>query len=607
MRKFFYLFHCLFLCYSLAAKSPNQYFNFIDPLPGAKYINREACIIIKPGEQLQKYSLFDKKAYTLTGSISGPCQFNLIQSTDEKTIIIKPIQPFQFGENVKVEFTDNIKTTYGTGIKAFSFSFAIKSNEVKVNPQLNLASEFRSYKPPIPQWNEPQNDLIQVFPVIKVIYYSNPAQGRIFLSNFPFNLQIPNVPHLIILNNNAKPFHAIQMTTPCFDFNMQPNGHLTYFDPRYRKYVELDENYNLVDSFYCGNGYGTDLHELRVLPDRHALLMSYDSQHVDMSQVVPGGDPDAVVSGLIIQEIDESKNVVFQWRSWDHFQITDAWHENMLAHAIDAVHGNAIELDNDGNILISSRHLDEITKINRTTGEVIWRLGGKNNQFTFINDPLKFNYQHAIRRLNNGNIILFDNGNYHEPPFSRAVEYKLDEVNMTSKLVWQYRRSPDVYGLAMGFAQRLDNGNTLISWGAANPTITEVRPNGKKTLELSLPTGVFTYRAFKYLYKEDGTGKLIPEVMYLGQNFPNPFNPVTSIRFGIPRLNGNSTAVNGRLIVYDALGRQIAVLIDGDLEPDTYTVDFNAGELSSGIYFYTLYVSGGSAKYYESKKMLLVK
>jgi hypothetical protein len=159
----------------------------------------------------------------------------------------------------------------------------------------------------------------------------------------------------------------------------------------------------------------------------------------------------------------------------------------------------------------------------------------------------------------------------------------------------------------MGFAQRLDNGNTIISWGAANPTITEVRHNKTKALEIDLPAGVFTYRAFKYPYKEDGTGKLIPEAVYLNQNFPNPFNPVTSIRFGIPRLNGNNSAVNGRLVVYDALGRQIAVLIDGDLEPDTYTVDFNAGELSSGIYFYTLYVSGSSAKYYESKKMLLVK
>jgi len=55
--------------------------------------------------------------------------------------------------------------------------------------------------------------------------------------------------------------------------------------------------------------------------------------------------------------------LIFQWRSWDHFQITDATHENLLASNIDYVHGNAIEIDTDSNIIISSRHMDEITKL----------------------------------------------------------------------------------------------------------------------------------------------------------------------------------------------------------------------------------------------------
>ena len=55
--------------------------------------------------------------------------------------------------------------------------------------------------------------------------------------------------------------------------------------------------------------------------------------------------------GLIIQEIDENKNVVFQWRSWDHMEITDAEHINFTGTNIDYVHGNAIDYDHDGNIL----------------------------------------------------------------------------------------------------------------------------------------------------------------------------------------------------------------------------------------------------------------
>ena len=88
----------------------------------------------------------------------------------------------------------------------------------------------------------------------------------------------------------------------------------------------------------------------RVLNNGHALLMSYDKQPVNMSLIVPGGHPNAMVTGLIIQEIDENKNVVFQWRSWDHYLITDAVDVNLTFSTIDYCHGNAIELDNDGNL-----------------------------------------------------------------------------------------------------------------------------------------------------------------------------------------------------------------------------------------------------------------
>jgi len=96
---------------------------------------------------------------------------------------------------------------------------------------------------------------------------------------------------------------------------------------------------------------------------------------------------------LVIQEVDTYGTVYFQWRSWDHFLITDATDDiNLLAANIDYVHGNAFEFDLDGNLLISSRHLDEITKINYETGDVIYRFGllSKNNEFIINNDPIGF-------------------------------------------------------------------------------------------------------------------------------------------------------------------------------------------------------------------------
>jgi arylsulfotransferase ASST/type IX secretion system substrate protein len=330
------------------------------------------------------------------------------------------------------------------------------------------------------------------------------------------------------------------------------------------------------------------------------LLMCYDSQRVDMRALVPGGDSAATVIGLIVQEIDRDKNVVFQWRSWDHFQITDATHENLLARQIDYVHGNAIELDTDGNLLISSRHMDEITKISRTTGEIMWRLGGKNNQFTFLNDSAGFSHQHAIRRLANGNIILFDNGNYHTPQFSRAVEYRLDEGKKTAELVWQYRNQPEAYGAAMGYAQRLENGNTLIGWGSTNPSVTEVRPDGTKVFELTFDSGIFSYRAFRFPWKTDPSsgGRGTPATYTLSQNYPNPFNTLTNILVGIPFESVISFKI------YDAQGRQIQSVVDGIKQnKGDFFVKFDGSSLASGTYFYRLIGEGFS----QTRKMILMK
>ena len=120
-----------------------------------------------------------------------------------------------------------------------------------------------------------------------------------------------------------------------------------------------------------------------------------------------------------------------------------------------------------------------------------------NNQFTFPNDSIEISYQHDIRRIANGHITMFDNGNFHTPNFSRSIEYQLDEVNKIATLVWQYRNTPDIYGGSRGSSQRLSNGNTFICWGSTNPNFTEVTPDGTVVLEMSLPSGIYSYRGYK--------------------------------------------------------------------------------------------------------------
>jgi hypothetical protein len=574
---------------------------YVSPLPGSRYNKGETSIIIRFKYSVDVNSITPEK-FSILGSITGKHIFKIVLADDNHTVILKPDIYFALGENVTCRISNDIGSNNSSNISTKNFTFKISDSNIKNEGLWNFTYfEYNAQKgdygksivdevsPPFLNSDPSPPD----FPKLTVTKILGTAPGYIFASNFPFG-QLPSVPFLMILGNIGNPVLYKKMNARCFDFKVQ-NNTFTYFDLTGGKFYAANASFSITDSFYCGNGYSTDVHELLLLPDNHAYMMSYDPQRVDMSQVVPGGDTDAVVSGLIIQEIDADKNVIFQWRSWDHFQITDATHEDLLAHSIDYVHGNAIDLDHDGNVLISSRHMDEITKINRQTGNIMWRLGGKNNQFTFINDPIKFSYQHAIRKLANGNYLLFDNGNYHTPPFSRAVEYKLDEINKTATLVWQYRNTPDVYGSAMGNAQRLPNGNTLIGWGSANPTVTEVTPNGTKVFEMSLPNGVFSYRVFRHTW--DGAPEVNLSTYSLFQNYPNPFNPVTYIKYDL--LEDSYVSLK----IYDIAGKEITTLVSENQQRGTYLMDFNGQTLSSGIYFYKLTTNN----FEQSRKMVLVK
>jgi hypothetical protein len=97
----------------------------------------------------------------------------------------------------------------------------------------------------------------------------------------------------------------------------------------------------------------------------------------------------------------------------------------------------------------------------------------------------------------------------------------------------------------------------------------------------------------------------IAEVFALGQNYPNPFNPVTRIRFSIPLSRGVSEGrgVFAKLIIYDAQGKQVAVLVNEQLSSGKYEYDWDASSYASGVYYYKL-IAGS---YSEVKKMILIK
>jgi hypothetical protein len=496
---------------ALAWPSPHTLgpYAYVSPAPGSALQMPGTTIIVRPGAVVDPASV-RTGIIQAVGSQSGPHDGITRLSDDGKTIIFRPSTAFDMGDTVTCTIEAGIRILPGGGLPQATFSFTIFLEPLPA-PQPAPASVLSEEMGAAPraQWQAPwslrsgpgvgmaADTVPSDFPPLAAVGGGPTGDGSLFLSAIKFG-DPAYQSYLMILGNDGAPVFYRKIGGLGLDFKVQPCGRLSYFDAAADAFYVMNANYAVVDSFRVGHGYYTDLHELQLLPDGHALLMAYDGRAVDMSAVAEGGNPGAIVTGLIIQELDRAKDVVFQWRSWDHFQITDVVNHSLTAASIDYVHGNAIEKDTDGNLLISSRHMDEITKISREDGHIIWRLGGTNNEFTFVNDPEKFSHQHSIRRLPNGHVILFDNGNFHTPSHSRAVEYALDESAKTATLVWEYRNSPETYGSAMGSVERLANGNTVIGWGATGPALTEVTPEGTEVEEITLPDGIFSYRAFRY-------------------------------------------------------------------------------------------------------------
>lgn len=283
---------------------------------------------------------------------------------------------------------------------------------------------------------------------------------------------------------------------------------LTYFHKDLQEWRVLNGFMQETDTLAASDGLSADYHDFRLLSDGSYFILSYDSIIVDMSQLVENGNPEAIIHGVaVIEEFNAEHELVMEWNGWDNLNITDYTHLNLTSPEFTWMHVNSIEIDYDNNILISDRRSDDVIKYNRLNGELIWYLGGPLSDFTILNDPFGgFSKQHDARRLDNGNILLFDNGNNHNPPISRAVEYEINEQNHTATMVWEYIHPEHYLALAMGSIQRLSNGNTLINWGTIpgeGAVITEVDYEKNIVLEITYPNAYHSYKVRKQNWNFD--------------------------------------------------------------------------------------------------------
>jgi len=541
---------------------------YLSPVPGAEYVSPQTRYFLVRFMAISPYDLTNLSTFiTVAGEVSGAHPGQTRIATDNNTVIFEVSSGFSNDELVTVTLIPTVDPGAPGVVEPYQYQFMVTgpmppppppppppassgsaAREQVVNTQATPDTECKTL--PIADMAMMAEDTVSVaaadgpmimpngvsvpsdFPEVVITVNNNPSTGYIFLA----------YPHgganryVLMLDNSGYPVWYRRVgpgdSTLWNEFKVQKNGMITM-----GMFIGYDRNFNWIRNYDAGNGYVTNHHDLEVLEDDGYLIIAGRNNTVDMTRYVPGANPNANVHETILQEYTAAGELIFQFRSWDNFDIRDveALVENPLGGNIRFPHINAIDVDDDGHLLISSRHISEITKINRDSGEMIWRLCGSDpvrSDFTFVNDPLNgFSSQHDISVLGNGRYMLFDNGNGHSPRVSRAVEYELDLNAMTATLVWEFRDTPDKYSHYMGNAQRLPNGNTLINFVMAGyPKAIEVDPNGVKRFEMNLLPGSDLYRAFRFPW--DG----MVEVPYLVVESPPDNLTLIFNKFGDPNV-----------------------------------------------------------------------
>jgi hypothetical protein len=276
------------------------------------------------------------------------------------------------------------------------------------------------------------------------------------------------------------------------------------------EYLLLNSSYQEIAS-YRMDGHFTDSHEFETSPDgSRVLLLGFSFVTRDLTAY--GGKADAQVIDAVIQEQDAATGeVLFEWSALDHIPLTET-QEPLTEAMVDPVHANSLAYDADGDLLMSARHTSTVYKIDRETGAVRWRLGGAASDFAFPDPAQRPSYQHDARRLPDGRLMLFDNGNKSSPQRSRGAVYELDEQTMTARLAEDVQNPDPVFTLFAGSARQTDNGNVLLGYGSAGRMVEFA--GGEPVFTGTFPQGTYSYRAIRTDWT--GTPATKPRVEWRG-------------------------------------------------------------------------------------------
>ncbi|GFF40326.1 L-arabinitol 4-dehydrogenase [Aspergillus udagawae] len=337
------------------------------------------------------------------------------------------------------------------------------------------------------------------------------------------------------------------------DFKVQRyNGadYLTYWEGTevesrgYGSWYMLDSTYTQKYQISpVGNFGGGDLHEFHITEQGTALVTVYDPVPADLTSI--GGPELGWILDGIFQEIDiETGELLFEWRASKHYPVNSTYEPLDAAgkdrnNAFDYFHINSVDKDEQENYIVSARHLHSVSYIDHVTGNVLWTLGGKLNEFTDLPDgqSTNFAWQHDARWHANNTVTLFDNAAHSSSDpnsESRGMVIQLDISGRKAELLAEYYHPQQMRSVSQGNVQILDeSGRALVGWGHS-AAFTEYTADGDLFCDVHFGASAFfsfgrvvSYRVSKGTWV--GRPLTIPEAAVMGDHVYVSWNGATEV------------------------------------------------------------------------------
>lgn len=242
-----------------------------------------------------------------------------------------------------------------------------------------------------------------------------------------------------------------------------------------------------------------DGHDFILISDTRYIAMAYFEKAVNNIPASLNPIANCKVMAPIIQEVDNGK-VIWEWDGTNTPELytTSIEGNDFKTGAVtqDYAHLNALTIDpKDDNMVLSFRNLNQVLKLQRGTNTIVWRLGGKNSDFPVTADQ-KFLRQHNAHFLADGKtMLIFDNGDATERPYTRIEEFVLDESKKTVTRFSNMDMPNRTFTQFTGSVEKTDS--TYFIGAGSDPRILEVNyTTGKTIMEIKLPLP--TYRAYRY-------------------------------------------------------------------------------------------------------------